>query len=479
MSLRVFGGAWVAMILDAFATGAAFMVAFWLRFSLTFLPDRLVPSLEVYIRFAIVVGVVSVVALQASGVYRKGNASLEWDDIASIFRGSALAFLLVAAISFLIRGGVSGVEEQSYSRLTIGISWILALLFLSGWRLCWRTFERVLFGQGLGITNVLVVGVNPTSVRFQQAVDAMRHSRYKVVGFVADEENGEDADVGELTILGCLAELPVILHEVRIHQMVAALNKPTSDDIARLMKLCAQSSIEFRSIPDVPSLLLSPARVEEVAGFPLFTPEEGLSRLRSQVAKRSLDLLLSTVLMVIGAPLGLCLAVLVSWSSNGTVFFPQERVGKDGRRFRMYKFRSMVHDAEEQLEELRMKNVAGSDPVLRLRNDPRVTPIGRFMRSLSLDELPQLINVIKGEMSLVGPRPHVPYEVDHYSEWHKRRHDVLPGITGLTQVSGRRALALDDMIKLDIYYIENWSVWLDLRIMLQTIPIVLSGRGAY
>ena len=145
----------------------------------------------------------------------------------------------------------------------------------------------------------------------------------------------------------------------------------------------------------------------------------------------------------------------------------------------MYKFRSMYANAENKIDMLKEPLKCQEDPILRLKKDPRVTKVGHFMRRFSLDELPQVINVLKGDMSLIGPRPHMPSEVAFYKEWHKKKFDVLPGITGLTQVSGRKDLILDDMIKLDIYYIENWSIWLDFKIILQTIPIILNGRGAY
>jgi exopolysaccharide biosynthesis polyprenyl glycosylphosphotransferase len=479
VSGRSFGGTGVAMALDLAGAGAAFLCAFWLRFRLPFLPQRLVPELEFYLQFALVVGVVSVVALQGTGVYRKGRVALEWDDVARILRGSLVAVILVAAIGFLVRGGIRGVEQASYSRLVITMSWVLALLLFVGWRLAWLGAVRLLSRRGWGLTRVLILGVNPTSVRFYRAAGRRDLAAYRIIGFVTEGDVAGPPSAEPVPILGSMEQLPQVLQSERVSEVVAVLDHPAPDEMARLLKLCGHAGVAFKSIPDVPSLLLSPVSVQEVAGFPLFALEDGLAQRRNQYAKRVLDLVLSVVIGLAVLPLCLVLALAIHRTSRGPVLFTQERVGKDGKRFRIVKFRSMVHDAEDRLEQVRNGQAGDQDPVLRRRDDPRVTPVGRFMRTFSLDELPQLINVLKGEMSLVGPRPHIPSEVACYQEWQRRRLEILPGITGLTQVSGRRSLSLEDMVKLDIYYMENWSAWLDLRILLQTVPIALSGRGAY
>jgi len=197
--------------------------------------------------------------------------------------------------------------------------------------------------------------------------------------------------------------------------------------------------------------------------------------------KRGMDVVGAVVGLVVGAPFLALTALAIRIGSPGPVLFCQTRVGAGGRLFRMYKFRSMREGSEAELEhsrELRRLNEVDG-PLFKIRDDPRLTRVGRFLRRTSLDELPQLWNVLRGEMSLVGPRPPIPVEVGHYVEWHKRRLEVRPGMTGLWQVSGRSLLSFDEMVLLDIYYIENWSLWLDLKILLRTIPQVLFGGGAY
>lgn len=207
-------------------------------------------------------------------------------------------------------------------------------------------------------------------------------------------------------------------------------------------------------------------------------------------AKRGMDIAVSLFVLVFGLPFHLLLALLIKLTSDGPVLFTQERVGLDGRAFRMYKFRTMVSDNSDELHRNFARDFIngktnggngnnGNGNVFKIVNDPRVTSMGRFLRKTSLDELPQFINVLKGEMSLVGPRPPLRYELDHYKEWHKQRLAVKPGLTGLWQVSGRSTVPFDEMVELDIFYIENWSLLLDVKIVLRTAPVMLRGFGGY
>ena len=194
--------------------------------------------------------------------------------------------------------------------------------------------------------------------------------------------------------------------------------------------------------------------------------------------KRAIDVVISATTLLLLSPLILLIAALIKLESQGPALFRQTRIGRNGKPFTLYKFRSMRPEAEEELGEVRdLNETAGV--FFKIREDPRRTRVGRALRRLSLDELPQMYNILRGEMSLVGPRPALPREVERYEEWHRRRLGVLPGLTGLWQVMGRSDLTFDEMVMLDLFYTENWSLWLDLKIMLMTIPTVLSGKGAY
>jgi exopolysaccharide biosynthesis polyprenyl glycosylphosphotransferase len=194
--------------------------------------------------------------------------------------------------------------------------------------------------------------------------------------------------------------------------------------------------------------------------------------------KRAVDIVGAAVGLTLGAPILGLIALAIRLDSPGPTVFRQTRVGAGGKLFEIYKFRSMREGAEAELEQLLELNEADG-PIFKIRDDPRLTRVGRFLRRTSLDELPQLWNVLRGEMSLVGPRPPIPSEVEGYQEWHKKRLDGRPGVTGLWQISGRSLLSFDEQVLLDIYYIENWSLWLDFKILLRTVPQVLFGDGAY
>jgi exopolysaccharide biosynthesis polyprenyl glycosylphosphotransferase len=225
-------------------------------------------------------------------------------------------------------------------------------------------------------------------------------------------------------------------------------------------------------------MTISRMHVEDIAGVPMIGVKEVSISGLNQVVKRSIDLVFAGLALVSGAPLMALLALMIKLESPGPVLFRQERVGRNGRCFTVYKFRSMVEGAEEQQEALQELNEADG-PLFKIRDDPRMTHVGKLLRKFSLDELPQLYNVLRGEMSLIGPRPPLPAEVKQYQEWHKRRLEVAPGLTGLSQISGRSQLTFDETALLDIYYIENWSLGLDTKILLQTIPRVIFGNGAY
>jgi len=226
------------------------------------------------------------------------------------------------------------------------------------------------------------------------------------------------------------------------------------------------------------NLKISRIRQTEFEGFPLLTFESAPNTLWPLIIKRAFDLVVSGALLVLLSPLFLLIALIVKFTSKGPVFFRQERCGLNGRRFTLYKFRTMIDDAESRINELLMKNEM-KGPAFKFAKDPRITRVGKFLRVSSIDELPQLWNVFVGDMSLVGPRPPLPAEVKKYEPWHRRRLSMRPGITCLWQVSGRNKITdFDEWAKLDLEYIDKWSLWLDAAILLKTVPVVLLGIGA-
>jgi exopolysaccharide biosynthesis polyprenyl glycosylphosphotransferase len=259
---------------------------------------------------------------------------------------------------------------------------------------------------------------------------------------------------------------------------VIALPSAEHPRIMEIVGLCERSGVDFRLVPDTFDLTLGTLEIDHLAGIPLIGRREWALKGINLALKRVIDIAVSGVALLLLAPAVLLAAIAVRLDSPGPVFYAQERVGARGRIVRIHKLRSMYVDADERLAGLKDRNEAGG-PIFKMRDDPRRTRVGRYIRKFSLDEALQLWNVLVGDFSLVGPRAPIPSEVEQYDEWHMRRLEVTPGLTGLWQVSGRSDLAFDEMVMLDLYYIENWSIALDLKIILQTFPAVLSGRGAY
>jgi len=278
--------------------------------------------------------------------------------------------------------------------------------------------------------------------------------------------------------LGPIDNLPQVLAENTIDQVVITLPWQYQRKIERLVTESEATGVRTRVVPDLFQLSLGGVDVEDLNGIPLIGVKRSSLTGLNQVLKRGFDLTLASVGALLTAPLWGLIAVAIKLDSPGPVLFRQTRVGRDGRTFTFYKFRSMRVGAEAELGALRSQNEADG-PLFKIRDDPRVTRVGRIIRRTSLDEMPQVINVLRGEMSLVGPRPPIPEEVELYREWHRRRLAIQPGMTGLWQVSGRSDLSFDEMVLLDIYYDENWSLPQDLMILLRTIPQVFFGDGAY
>jgi exopolysaccharide biosynthesis polyprenyl glycosylphosphotransferase len=302
---------------------------------------------------------------------------------------------------------------------------------------------------------------------------------YQLVGYLDDRAPPptERRD-GHFRYLGAIADLEEQLRTTDSAQVIIALPFWEQHRLPALAAICAAAGVELRVAPDLYELSFDRFDVANLSGIPLLELREASLSGANLVLKRGIEL----VLIVLAAPfvLALCgiIALGIRLGSPGPVIFRQQRVGKDGRAFTCLKFRTMVVDAEARKAELLQLNEADG-PLFKIKNDPRVTGVGALLRRTSLDELPQLWNVIRGEMALVGPRPPTPDEVAQYEPWHHRRLSVTPGMTGLWQVLGRSDTSFDEMVRLDIYYTEHWTPGLDLRILLQTIPVVLARRGAF
>jgi exopolysaccharide biosynthesis polyprenyl glycosylphosphotransferase len=310
-----------------------------------------------------------------------------------------------------------------------------------------------------------------------QHIVASPNLGYTIVGFVHDIHE-QPGDFGRFRMLGTLEDLALVIRSMRVDEVIIALPSELHEQTIRSVRLCERLGATFKLVPELYELSLSRIDMETIEGIPLLgIKQKPLNRIQ-RTLMRATDIVGAVLVLLLGSPFWLCFALLIKLTSPGEVILRQTRVGLNERKFTCYKFRSMYKNAEQVLASLMAHNEA-QGPLFKMKDDPRVTPIGRFLRKTSLDEIPQLFNVIKGDMSLVGPRPPLQREVDQYEEWQKGRLAMKPGMTGLWQVRGRSDLSFDEGVLMDLYYIENWSLRLYYHILSRTIPAVLFSRGAY
>ena len=320
----------------------------------------------------------------------------------------------------------------------------------------------------------VLVGEGEQLARLRHSLGSDRSGiRYEFLGAVAPHGN-----TGTLPFLGGPEQMPRILREHDVHELILTDGAFSEDDLFELVEEAHRLGVRVKIAPRTTELLLQRAEYIPGEGAPLFELRPPAFAGWQWGVKRSFDVVVSSVVILVGSPVWVGIACAIKLSSPGPVFYRDQRIGLGDRPFGMIKFRTMYADASERQAALEASNEA-SGPLFKIKDDPRVTRVGRFLRRFSVDELPQVLNVLTGEMSLVGPRPLPIRDYEQLQEWHRKRYLVLPGMTGLWQVSGRIDLSFDDLVRLDFYYIENWSIWLDISILAKTLPAVLARRGAY
>jgi exopolysaccharide biosynthesis polyprenyl glycosylphosphotransferase len=389
------------------------------------------------------------------------------DELSSAIK--AITYTVISAV-----GVIYLLNFDEVSRLVVLVFWAISLFGAGILRAIKRAVYFSLSKRGFMSKNVIIIGAGKVGHSLIEELTKHKWLGYHVVGYLDDTASSRIHGVNSL---GSLSRLKETVTKLDIDEVIITI--PSERDLVQsIITDLRKLDVSIKIIPDMFNLVTSTVEIGSINALPVVslvkTPMRGLAFL----FKRSVDIIGAFILLLICAPLFALTALAIKLDSEGPVFYRQQRIGKNGRAFHMFKFRSMQANADAMLESLEAQNeVHGL--AFKIKNDPRVTRIGRFLRKYSIDELPQLINVLKGDMSLVGPRPPLPYEVEKYGDWEWRRLDVLPGITGLWQVSGRSDLSFQQWVKLDIYYIENWSIGLDFKILLKTIPCVIKGEGAY
>jgi exopolysaccharide biosynthesis polyprenyl glycosylphosphotransferase len=458
--------------LDVAIVNFAFYLAWYARYRVGLFvaldPGNYVEH-DVYLPLQVALSVVFACLIALRGLYRLPRAASALDDLSTLFTIAGISLMLLFAASTFVR-------YPAESRLTLIFAWVLITLLAFFGRASWLWILGALHGRGVGVERTLVVGDNTVGRMIMQALAGRPHLGYAVAGFLSTEGN---ADFGRFRCLGTPNELERVIRQERVAQVVIALPSASHEAIMRIVNHCRRDGVQFRLVPDLYEVSLGRLDMDTVSGIPLMGIKDPAIQGVNFVAKRAIDVVISLALLLLFSWFLMPLAILI-WIEDRrcSPLFGQERVGRGGRQFTMQKFRSMRPDADKQLSGLLAYNEA-EGPIFKMRDDPRRTRIGAFIRRWSIDELPQLWNVLKGEMSLVGPRPATPREVTLYEEWQLHRLDTLPGITGLWQVSGRSELGFSEQVLMDITYIENWSLGLDLRILMRTVPAVLTGKGAF
>jgi exopolysaccharide biosynthesis polyprenyl glycosylphosphotransferase len=353
------------------------------------------------------------------------------------------AFVLTAVLISLLRGAYDGVTGNLLRRLGV-------------------RRRALLVGAGDHLTHL-----HEMLGRERSGID------YEFVGVLAPEPDGID-----LPLLGDLKALGRVLATHRVDEVILADSEFGERELLETVEQAHRRGVKVRIAPKTTELLVQRADYIPGQSVPLFEVRSPVFAGGEWVLKRTFDLAASAIVLIAGLPLWLLIAAAVTLTSPGSVLYRDRRIGLGEREFDMLKFRTMYADAAQHQPYLERVNEA-SGPLFKMRRDPRVTPFGQILRRFSLDEVPQLLNVLRGQMSLVGPRPLPLRDYEQLADWHRKRYNVLPGITGLWQISGRSNLSFDDLVRLDFYYLENWSLWMDIAILVKTIPAVLAGRGAY
>jgi exopolysaccharide biosynthesis polyprenyl glycosylphosphotransferase len=471
--LRPFQALVIAMS-DALLINAAVAGAYWARYVgnwvVTVDESNYVPYSE-YVPASLFLTVSLLVIFKFEGLYTSRRGVSWLDRAVTIFHGTLVGIAMLIVAFFLYR-------PFFYSRLMFAFAGAFIVIVLAAFRFVLGVALGRLRSRGVGVESLLIVGASERGRALMRTIVARPELGYRVIGFLDDDPARNTTNLGRFPALGAISGLARILSEKRPDEVIVTLSADRHLQILRILNECEKHQTRVKVVPDLYEMTLNRVAVDDINGIPLIGVREVTIRGWNFAVKRAIDIGLCLVTAVVLSPLFVLVAIAIKLDSPGPIFFKQIRIGRVGRPFICFKFRSMREGAEKEREQLAELNEA-SGPLFKIKNDPRLTRMGRFFRRTSLDEFPQIINVLRGEMSLVGPRPPLPSEAAQYEEWHKKRLEVAPGMSGLWQVSGRSLLTFDEMVMLDLFYIENWSLSLDLKIMLRTVPSVLLANGAY
>jgi exopolysaccharide biosynthesis polyprenyl glycosylphosphotransferase len=464
---------------DLALTSVAFFAAFFIRDLLlpAIAPDQFPTGLyplEDYLKiYPLVVVIWSVLFFTYHSYHSHRTIPLTKEALTTI-RVVFVGNVLLATLAYLI-------PLRQLSRAWFILFVVISMLLLVAEKILVRVLARWVRSKGMNYRTLLIVGTGRRATDIAKVIAEHKYWGYKILGFISDGHRLSNG-WASYRVYGNVPDLRRILEHREIaepiDEIVFAVTRKKLDEMKQIFLMCEELGIRTRVAMNFFSNRVARLEIEELEGIPFLTFTTTPSNETQLALKRLLDLAISMLLLTLSLPVLVFAALAIRFTSPGSVVFKQKRIGLNGRMFTLYKFRTMIADAHERRDEYAHLNEMNG-PAFKAKNDPRVTPVGRWLRRFSLDELPQLWNVFKGDMSLVGPRPPIPEEVASYHRWHRRRLSMKPGLTCLWQISGRNDIQdFDRWMQLDLQYIDNWSPTLDLKILLRTIPAVLSGKGA-
>jgi len=458
---------------DLLIYNVSLVLAYWLRWS------RFIGNDERYLFLFVVINIFFVISAALTGLYRGLRNTPLNSQKYNLRRFTYYLALFVMSYLFLIKG----------FELSRGV--ILTFLFvqyvaLDAFHHIFAKFKNALVRRGIGTKNTLIVGADESALEFYNTLHINFHDDYQVRGFLKNGYPEFPPKAIQTKIIGKYEDVDSILDEMAIDRVFIVSDSMLKEKYIPIQQACELRNTKLKMVSPQTLTLFQSAKIKDITGVPLTTDRYRLKISGvKKVLKRVTDIVLSSIAIISASPFLLIIALMVKFTSKGPVIFKQKRsTHKDGHLFSFYKFRTMYADAEQRKQELSHLNETNG-ALFKMKDDPRITKVGKLLRRYSLDELPQLFNVFKGDMSVVGPRPLPITDFDKIQngkmnyDWYEKRGEIKPGITGLWQISGRSNLSFEEMVMLDLYYIENQSLFFDLEIMFETIPIVLTAKGAY
>jgi Undecaprenyl-phosphate glucose phosphotransferase len=461
----------ITVTFDSLAIEFSFLFSYWLRFKSTLFESygftRIdIPPITGYLIGSLFILVVWLLLFEARNMYGARRSVSLSDELINVMKVVSLGMLVVMSVAFFYR-------DFSYSRVVFGLLWVTSIATVSFGRISVQWFERRLYRKGRNLQYAIIIGNDSLASEVYTHLNGHPSFGFHIIGYFADNSAHKELGLSGARYLGTVSEAPRYIKEENIELAFIALRAEHHQVMFTLISECEGLNIEFMMVPDILEIMTSRLRVKELEGIPFLRIKTIPLTFWGRIAKRSFDVVISGVLLVVLSPVWVILMLLIRLDSKGQVFFKQQRVGLDGGKFTMYKFRSMNVGAEQFDDEVG----------LGVADDPRRTRLGAWLRKLSLDELPQLFNVLKGDMSLVGPRPERLHYVEKFSDVVPKyldRHRMKTGVTGWAQVNGLRGdTSIEERIKYDLYYIENWSLAFDVKILLRTVKAALRTKGVH